>query len=194
MQVVRRVSRSGFVVKHTKNVQQAARAIRQLASSDCAIVSARLGAGNGFSTVLALRKTHSGLPILVLGSSDEPELVNRAFELQVGFLVTTPDLDHQLTAFLRRVASHQVYVEQARHIALETFATEVGLSIREAEVLAAAESGVPRGRIADTLGISENTVKTHVRSILRKTNHSSLSEVVWLVRNGHRRVAGSAVV
>ena len=57
------------------------------------------------------------------------------------------------------------------------------LTDREVTILAESLDGIPRGRLAEVLGVSENTLKTQSRSLLDKTSRNSLSEAVWLVRN-----------
>lgn len=56
------------------------------------------------------------------------------------------------------------------------------LSPQEARILALAVDGVPRRYVATELGLTENTVKTHVRRLLRKVGGKSLAEVVYRLR------------
>jgi DNA-binding CsgD family transcriptional regulator len=50
------------------------------------------------------------------------------------------------------------------------------LTRREAEILGYAARGLSDRQIAEALFISPNTVKTHIRSILRKTGSASRRE------------------
>ncbi len=57
------------------------------------------------------------------------------------------------------------------------------LSERESQVLVASLHGTPRDRLADVLGVGENTVKTHVRLLLGKLAMGpTLNDAVWAVR------------
>ena len=52
------------------------------------------------------------------------------------------------------------------------------LTRRELEILAAMASGSTNGQIAKALVISESTVKSHVKSILRKLSASNRAQAV----------------
>ena len=57
------------------------------------------------------------------------------------------------------------------------------LTSREADILHLSVAGTPRSYLATRLGISENTLKVQIRSILGKANALRLADVVWRVRN-----------
>jgi DNA-binding NarL/FixJ family response regulator len=54
------------------------------------------------------------------------------------------------------------------------------LTAREAEVLAALQKGYPNKWIAHHLNLSENTVKAHIRKIMRKLHATNRTEAVVL--------------
>ena len=71
------------------------------------------------------------------------------------------------------------------------------LSPRMADTLSAAVAGVPRRYLAEALDITDHTVKSHVRSVIRRTGHRDLDELIWMIRSGPslarpRRRAGRA--
>jgi len=146
-----------------------------------AIVDLMLPDGSGLDFVSELRGDQPVLPILILTGHAEPVLINRAHALQAEY-VCKPQFHDNLKDFLRRVVQPPADDEQRLADASRAFAAQHHLSVRETEILGLATSGVPRGRIADVLGVSENTIKTQIRSILDKTHQNSLSDVVWLVR------------
>ena len=59
------------------------------------------------------------------------------------------------------------------------------LSAREVEVLRRLEAGASNQAIAEELIISENTVKTHVRSVMMKLGARSRGEAVAVARRSH---------
>jgi DNA-binding NarL/FixJ family response regulator len=63
-----------------------------------------------------------------------------------------------------------------------TAAAAWGLSPREQGVLALVASGARNRAIAETLSISENTVKFHVANLLRKVGASTRAELAALAR------------
>lgn len=65
---------------------------------------------------------------------------------------------------------------------LNGLARQHGLTNRETEMLEQAMIDPRRRSIAARLRVSEETVKHHVRSLLRKMNHESLRELVYELR------------
>lgn len=73
---------------------------------------------------------------------------------------------------------------QTRQARLEIVAAEHHLSRRETEVAGWLLRGYQAPYIADQMFISENTVRTHIRSIYRKTSCSSRNEFLALFEDG----------
>ena len=69
-----------------------------------------------------------------------------------------------------------------RGIALNSVAEQTGLSPRECSVLEVIAQGLKNDEIATALQISNNTVKTHVRNILRKLEVGNRVQAALLVR------------
>jgi len=57
------------------------------------------------------------------------------------------------------------------------------LSGREGQILAASVHGVPRAHLRDALGVTENTVKTQVRSLIAKLGRKTIDDAVWWFRS-----------
>lgn len=146
-----------------------------------AVIDLMLPDGSGLDFVSELRGQYPVLPILILAGRAEPELINRAHVLHAEY-VCKPGFHDNLKEFLRRVVQPDPSEEGRLAEAARIFASQHQLSVRETQILGLASSGVPRGHIADVLGVSENTIKTQFRSILDKTRQNSLSDVVWMVR------------
>ncbi len=66
-------------------------------------------------------------------------------------------------------------------------ADRYGLTVREAEVFHLLAQGLNRPAIARELVISDNTVRTHMRSIYRKLDIHAQQELIDLVREGDER-------
>ena len=62
-----------------------------------------------------------------------------------------------------------------------------GLSEREREIMGCLVHGKSNKVIARQLGITEATVKVHLKAVLRKLNVSNRTQAaIWAVRNGLR--------
>ena len=147
-----------------------------------AIVDIGLPDGDGLDVVAALRKRFADMPILVLTGSNEPTTINRAQLLRAEYVVK-PFFTDNVARFVQRALAHRSAVDKEKLQATVTqISGEYRLSQREAQILIFAVEGVPRRHIADVLNVSENTVKTQVRSLLEKLGKETLSEAVWWVR------------
>ena len=84
-----------------------------------------------------------------------------------------------------------MYKRQSENKALvhEGFAREWGLTPREEEVLMYVNEGYNAPYIAKALFVSDSTVRTHLKSIYRKTQTSSRMELIDLMR-GERGEGG----
>jgi DNA-binding NarL/FixJ family response regulator len=63
-----------------------------------------------------------------------------------------------------------------------TIAAKRSLSPRQVDVLTALVAGVPRRYLANVLRISEHSVKTHVKKLLRALRQRDVDRAVWWVR------------
>jgi len=148
-----------------------------------AIVDIGLPDGDGLEVVKALRGKSADMPILVLTGSNDPQTINKAQLLRAEYVVK-PFFSDNVARFVQRALAYQSSDEKEKLQATVTqISTDFRLSQREAQILIYAVEGVPRRHIADVLGVSENTVKTQVRSLLEKVGKETLSEAVWWVRS-----------
>ncbi len=146
-----------------------------------AVVDIGLPDGSGLKVVEGLRDKHPQLPVMVLTATLDRELINAVHALGAEY-VCKPDFDENLQSFLHRIDPNN-QGDNRFVAALEEATTRFRLTRRETRILSEALDGVPRNRLAEVLGVSENTVKTQIRSLLDKMSQSSLSDAVWLVRN-----------
>ncbi|WP_431266250.1 response regulator [Roseateles chitinivorans] len=113
--------------------------------------------------VQALRALKIGAWGYLLKNTLRKELVNAVREVHAG----------------RRYVAAEVALELSRRVADEA------LSAREVEVLAEVAAGGANKQVADRLGVSEETVKSHMKNILVKLGASDrLQAVVIAMRRG----------
>jgi DNA-binding NarL/FixJ family response regulator len=148
-----------------------------------AVIDIGLPDGTGFDVVAELRRCSDELPVLVLTGSNDPDAINRAHALRAEF-VCKPYFSDNLAQFVQRALSGRPPPAKDRVAStIAEIASECRLSLRETEILKLAVEGIPRSHIAEVIGVSENTVKTQVRSLLDKVGQEALSAAVWWVRS-----------
>ena len=155
---------------------------------------------DGFDALAQLRERHPGVPIVVLSASDQAETVMRAIDAgAMGFIPKTSSNQLLLNA-LRQVLSGRVYLpadvlhrhqgtpEHTLKLAAsaqrsgEALAPrEIGLTARQADVLALLVQGQPNKLICRGLDLAEGTVKIHVTAILKALNVSNRTQAVIAV-------------
>jgi two-component system nitrate/nitrite response regulator NarL len=174
------------------NGADALRAFR-LERPDLVLLDLRLANLDGFNVGREMLDECPGSKILVLTGFDEPGVLKDA--LRVGFHAyltkDTPIVDFVDAVFATlegqvlppHLAARGRGVPSTgdRRVALLTTL----LTHREREVLELLVAGIAGKGIARRLGISPNTVRTHVQSILTKLQvHSRLEAATFAVRNG----------
>ncbi|MCP2335057.1 response regulator [Actinomadura rupiterrae] len=158
-----------------------------------------LGAENGLDVLVRLRERHPDVRVVVLTAAEGVDTVVRCLRRgAVGFLSKTeraervaevvrqaarrggwvpPEL---LGEVLRRLLSGPPEPDGADRLLAD-------LTPREREVLQCMVDGLNRAEIADRLGLSANTVRTHTQNLLAKLDmHSALEAITLAMRAGMR--------
>jgi DNA-binding NarL/FixJ family response regulator len=102
----------------------------------------------------------------------------------------------ELVAALEKVyAGERIVAVDARCLREASRSRDHGLTPRESQVIGLIAAGAPNKEIARRLGLSMNTVKTHIRTAYRTMGVTSRTRaVLWAVEHGiteHRLDAGS---
>ncbi len=159
---------------------------------DLIVLDLTLPGCDGFDLLRELRHDWPSIPVLVLSATHDRATIETAIDLgAMGFIPKTANARLLLDA-LRLVLTGGVYVPaetgsdgvRPRPIAKPA---ELGLTMRQADVLKLLVQGKPNKLICRDLHLSEGTVKVHVSAILRALNvHTRTQVVVELARRGVR--------
>jgi DNA-binding NarL/FixJ family response regulator len=151
----------------------------------------------------AVRRMHQGAPdspLVVLGGEDDDASIIEAMEVGATAHVAEVAEPAELVATIRRVAEGQDPLKDelvARPDLVERILDNVRdtimadrestnpLTTRELEVLALVAGGLRNREIAQTLAVSEQTVKNHLSTVLHKFGVPNRRQaVVYAVRHG----------
>ncbi|MBI3897772.1 MAG: response regulator transcription factor [Gammaproteobacteria bacterium] len=153
---------------------------------------------NGFSALTTLRERHPAIPVVVLSAHDQRQTVLDALDKgAMGFVPKTATTQVMLSA-LRLVLSGGIYLptevlnsastSTEPLMSINTFARErtktasdLGLTQRQAQILALLVQGKPNKIISRELGLAESTVKIHITAILRALNVTNRVQAVIAV-------------
>jgi DNA-binding NarL/FixJ family response regulator len=135
---------------------------------------------NGTDAIQAIRKDFPDARIIVFTAYKSDVLITRAFKAGASGYLLKSALHNELIETIRKVHSGQrrippeIATEMAEHYG------EDELTVREIEVLRQVAIGKANRAIADTLAISEETIKAHMRSILAKLGANDRTHAVTI--------------
>jgi two-component system NarL family response regulator len=142
---------------------------------DLTLVDVRLPGADGFELLERLRRADPAARCLMLATSALRHELARAQQLGACGYVPKHATREQLVKAIRSVAAGAESWDLARHRPQPLLDA---LSRRELEVLECICRGLTNGDIAKALGISEHTVKNHVKAVLQKLNAAHRTEAV----------------
>jgi len=146
------------------------------------LLDVHMPGGGGIDAVRVLKQTTAS-GVLMLSISDKDRDLMGALDAGAdGYLLKSAEPD-ELCRAIRHIASgHGVLAPELTAKVMQTAArgrhSSVSLSARERVVLNHLAAGETTSQIAAALFISENTVKTHVRRILKKLDVANRTEAV----------------
>jgi DNA-binding NarL/FixJ family response regulator len=136
---------------------------------DLTIMDLQLGATNGVTAIRAIRAHDPAARIIVLTMMKGDEDIYRAMEAGATTYLLKDTAIEDLTRVIRDVhAGRSPRVSPEIRASMAARAERPVLTRREIEVLELVRLGLRNREIATSLGISEETVQSHVRSILSK--------------------------
>jgi DNA-binding NarL/FixJ family response regulator len=176
------------------------------ADLDLVLLDYHLPDMDGLSALDVLRDRHPELPVFILSGSANPQIMGQVLAKGAAGFMTKSSMSEELLVALRLVLNGDIYVpvelQSARSLASSssnaaTSSTTADTSIRAQQapqftsrqlaVLQQLMDGRSNRQISQSLSMSEETVKTHVSSILRGFDvHTRMQAVLAAGRYGYR--------
>lgn len=185
----------------TASTLAAARTLIGADRPDLVLVDLALAEESGYDLLAELAVMPDAPPAIMLSGSTDPRLIVQALEAGArGWLTKTTRL-RDLVAAVWQVLDGHLYLAPAmlqpvlghllhdlhRQRAAAGFLDQ--LTPRELDVLRCLVSGMNRAEVAAELFVSTNTVRTHIQSMLRRTEqHSTLALVAFARLHGVRGI------
>jgi DNA-binding NarL/FixJ family response regulator len=151
---------------------------------DVVLLDLELPGFDGVEVIRQLRAEAPGVRVVVLTAFDRDEQIVSAIRFGAeGYLLKGAPRDEVFRA-IRVVHAGGSLIEPvlASKLIRQVRGAPEGLTPRESEVLALLAQGASNKKIAQTLVVSERTVKFHVSSILAKLNAANRTEAAALAR------------
>jgi len=150
---------------------------------------------HGMTALQALRERHPSISVVVVSATADRDSVQRALDHGALGFIPKSSSNEVLKNALRLVLAGSIYIppemlgrgpaalpmEQAPEAGRNTTPADIGLTERQAQILALMMRGEPNKLICRELNLAESTVKNQVTAILRALNVTSRTQAVLAV-------------
>ena len=145
---------------------------------------------HGLTALNFLRAHHPAVGIVVVSAAADQEIVRRVLDAGAMGFIPKSSSNEVMKNALRLVLAGSVYVPpellgRGADPPLETLAlsnprspSDIGLSARQAQILALIMEGQPNKRICRELDLAESTVKNQISAILKALDATSRTQAV----------------
>jgi len=163
---------------------------------DVVLLDVHMPDGSGIEAAAAIKKNRPQTQVVILTSDDEESVLQSAVQVGVTGYLSKHESAAQVVEAVRSAARGEALIAPymlARLLHGLQKKDEPGpatpLTPRELAVLRELSLGQDNEKVAKTLSMSPNTVRTHVQNILSKLNvHSKLEAVSRGIREGWIRI------
>ncbi len=145
---------------------------------DLALLDMRMPVKDGVQTAMEIHARFPQARIIMLTAFDGDEDIHKALQAGAQGYVFKNSSGEKLIPALRAVIEGQRWIPKEVASRLASRKTFEELTAREVEVLKELAKGLANKEIADTLSITEHTVKTHLKNILGKLRVADRTEAV----------------
>jgi two-component system NarL family response regulator len=147
-------------------------------AADVYILDLRMPDGDGIETIKDLIARDPSVLVLVLTTYDNEEDIFRALEAGARGYLLKDTTSEELVAAVRQIHEGERYLPQAVASRLADRLIRPNLTPRELDVLRLVSRGRTNKEMASAMFISEETVKTHMKSLFQKLGVHDRAEAV----------------
>jgi len=174
-------------VREATGVGEALTLLDDARAPDMVLYDWRLPDGGGLRGLLAICQILPQTPVVVVSSNEDPDVIASALTAGARGYIPKSASSSVISSALRLVLAGETYVPSATlGQALSPVTPDAGrggiLTARQGEVLFLMAEGYSNKRIAQTLSISEATVRVHVSDILHQLHAENRTEAVAKAR------------
>ena len=150
------------------------------AKPDVLLLDIRMPSVSGLDALETLRKSHPDAKVAMLTTSELEEDIFRALKLGANGYIPKDSRPSEIANAVKAIAAGGTYVPEDIQRIFDMRQGVKSLSAREISIIQLAAKGFSSPEVAEMLGISVNSVKTHFRHIFEKMDVSDRTEAVTL--------------
>ena len=153
---------------------------------DIAILDINMPQMDGIKCAKHIKKNFPETKVIILTMYAQKSFVEEIVKIGIDGCLLKNNTGKELVDAVNRVSSGKSYYDQIQNFTGEHRKTEAQpLSEREIQIIQKLADGQTSPQIANDLHISDHTVRTHRKNILRKLNlHSSAELIQYALNNG----------
>jgi DNA-binding NarL/FixJ family response regulator len=137
---------------------------------------------SGVEGFLAIRRRFPSLPVVIVSGVSDPSVIRTLIDAGARGFIPKLSSSEQLMEALRRVLHGEVYLPDSLFLPAPDSAAAGAegslLTSRQLQLLPLLADGMPNKRIADALGVTEGTVKQHLKELFRRLNARNRTQAV----------------
>jgi DNA-binding NarL/FixJ family response regulator len=136
---------------------------------------------NGLEGFLAIRRRFPSLPVVIVSGVSDARVIRSLIDGGARGFIPKLGSSEQLMDGLRRVLAGEVYLPDSLFLPAPDGppgADGAMLTSRQLQLLPLLADGMPNKRIADLLGVTEGTVKQHLKELFRRLNARNRTQAV----------------
>ena len=143
-----------------------------------------MGGIDGFTTI---HRRYPGLPITIVSGVNDMRLVRSLIDSGARGFIPKLASSERLMDALRRILRGEIYLPEELFVAGTKAVTlsdhASTLTARQQEILALLAEGLPNKRIANTLGVTEGTIKQHLKDLFKRLGAANRTQAVRQARH-----------
>lgn len=147
---------------------------------DVMLVDIRMPKMGGLELISAVRNRDANAKIIILTTSTADAQIERAFRAGAKAYLLKHMLRDELISTIRAVYAGKLIVPKEVARLLAAFNMDQRLTPREVQILSKVANGLSNRDIADSLTISEHTVKSYLKVILQKLEANDRTHAVTI--------------
>jgi DNA-binding NarL/FixJ family response regulator len=172
----------GVVTLEAGNVQAALDKLALEAPVDLMLLDLEMPGMNGIEGFQTIRRRHPQLPVVIVSGLNDLRVIRSLLDGGARGYIPKLAQSEQLMDALRRVLRGEIYVPDALFMP----ASQLGngedkagtLTARQREILPLLAEGMPNKQIASTLGVTEGTIKQHLKELFKRLGASNRIQAV----------------
>ncbi len=185
------------VVAETGDGETTIRRVMEL-KPDVLVLDVSMPKANGVEVIKALSASYEPVKVLVLSAYDDENFITEMVEVGAAGYLLKREAVEVIVEAVRGVASGETgWFSRAiinKMLTAQKSSREIVFTDREKEILHYLALGWTNTKVGEILGISERTVRYHLRNIYDKIGADSRGmAIAWAVRHGYEQKKPSAI-